>query len=261
MTGLGGAFLTAIFIFLAVLIFISIPFNILAFFVARINRYPLQNFGKINRVLTWLTVIFSLLLGIYSYSSGITAGTLEIVGVGGAIYAVIFIVLIMIAVVVIPVNAIAFLVFAIRGPRKSDLPRWTGEYERAFQRQHESHTTLPDFKALFEAQEQNEWEKAVSQFAHTLDKWTLGGAIALAFMRDFGLSKKEAQEEALRWSEVLGEVSKQSANFAGKWDHLVLHKTPEQTPEEILKRGGIKIVRHLLKEYQKELQEQQVING
>jgi hypothetical protein len=277
-TGLNGAFLTALFVFLAILIFISIPFNVLAFFVARINRYPLQAFRKTNRVLTWLTVIFSLLLGIYSYFSGVTAGVLKVTGIAGAIYAIIIMLLVMIAVVVIPVNVLAFLFFVIRGSRTGDAfpgdsqsrrgkpervkghrPQgWTDEYERAFQQQYNSSATSLDMKALFEAHDQNEWEKAVSQFAHTLDTWTLGGAIALAFMRDFGLSKKEAQEEALKWSEVLGEVSSQSANFAGKWDHLVLHNTPEQTPEEIRKREGRKIVRQLLKEYQKELQKQQV---
>ncbi|HEU5378994.1 MAG TPA: hypothetical protein VFV38_26520 [Ktedonobacteraceae bacterium] len=279
-TGLGGAFATAFFVLLWILIFISIPFNVLAFFVARINRYPLQASKKINQVLTWLTIVFSLFFGIYCYFGGIIAGSLTVTGVGGAIYAIIIVMLVTITVVAIPVNVLAFIFFAIWGPRKSDaLPGatpasrekpervkdyrqrgWTIEHERAFQQQSNSPTTLPDMKALFEAQDQNDWKKAMSQFAHRLDQATLGGSIALALMRDFGFSKKEAQEEALKWSEVLGEVSSQSAKFAGEWDHLVLHKTSKQTPEEILKSGGIKIVRQLLKEYQKELHAQQVTN-
>lgn len=236
-TGLGGAFATAFFIFLAVLIFISIPFNVLAFFVAHINRYPLQAFRKVNRVLTWLTVLFSLLLGIYCYFSGIIAGGLRVTGLGGAIYAIILMMLVMIAVVVIPVNVVAFLVFAIRGPSenpdrvKDHRPhRWTNKYQEAVRQQRANPTQY-----LFVGQGQFDWKERASQFLQKADKYSLAASFFLILTSGF-VPEGEAREMALKLSEdCFFKAARAFKAFRdiGKFvNHSILHKPAQAETQE-----------------------------
>lgn len=257
-TGLSGAFATAVFVFLAILIFISIPFNVLAFLVVHSNRYPLQGFQTVSRVLTWFMVVVSLLLGIYCYFAGITAGTLKVTGIGGAIYAIIFVMIVMSIVVAIPTHVVAFIVFAIRGPSDGkkpvapqkqriqppgpeqqevpDFPPQAEEIDRIFQQQRNT-PPPPDVQALLRARNKTELKELLSQIGHTGNKVLYGCAVASAWAAEFGLSEEEAKKDAAEWSEIFGKASKNVEVATADFDQFILHKQKQKDIPELMRVG------------------------
>lgn len=248
-SGLGGAFATAFFVLLMILIFISIPFNVLAFFVVHSKRYPLQTFQRLSRVLTWFMVIVSLLLGIYCYFAGITAGSLKVVGIGGAIYAIIFVAITMSIVVAVPAHVVTFIVCAIRGPIEPKVPRpsknnlktpgflsRTEEIDRVFQQQR-NNPPPPDVQALLRARNKTELKELLSQIGHTGNKVLYGCAVASALAAEFGLSNEEAKKDAAEWSEIFGKASENVEKATADIDQFILHKQKQKDIPELMRIG------------------------
>lgn len=280
-TGLGGAFATAFLVLLWILIFISIPFNILAFFVAHINRYPLDAFRKISRVLTLFAVIVILLFSIYCYFAGIIAGSLKIVGLGAAIYAVIFVTLVMIMVVVFPVNLLAFLFFVIRGPGKvvspineskapitiqptepklqetSEFPQWTEETKRRFG-QERNDSTVPDIRTSSETSLRDNVRRffhGVSSLSEIISDVSLSSSF-LSLLARSGASEEQAQELE-RWAknskqaydivDVVGIVAK----------YLADEPKGDKTVKDYVKEPIVRYVERELEEIEESREEQE----
>lgn len=220
-TGLGGAFATAFFVFLAILIFLSLPFNVLALIVVHSKRYPLQDFQRVSRVLTWFIGIIALLLGIYCYFAGITAGTLKVTGIGGVIYAIIFVVITLGILVAVPTHVVAFIVCSIRGPKKEpgilpplppnqsevlDIPHWPEEEKRILQELEDA--ISPATKSPSETPTKGSGEKFAEQLIRWADAGLLVGALTRIIIDVFSAPEEEAHDEAIKFTEDVMRVRK-----------------------------------------------------
>lgn len=209
-------------------------------------------------------------MGINAYFNGVVVNNSTITGLGGAIIAALVTAIVVLLIAAVPVFILVVLFFALRRifrPSQRDtlpdtaqnsreqpaessyrLPQRMAENEWALQQQRKS-PPPPEIQALLNARNEGEWKKSLSEIGHKGNTIFYGIAVAAAFMNEYGLSDKKAQEIALKASEVFGEASENLEEATKAWDRFLLH---EQAEEDIPFP-----LRQRLKSWQESLHEKQ----